>query len=266
MRNGKQRFTLIELLVVIAIIAILAAMLLPALSRARYIAKLVVCVNSQRQVIVGATAYAAEHDGYYPVRYGIEMPDASHTFPQIIASDTKGWDDRHHINPYIPLKELACPFPEMKDVMASTDPIMSMSYAFYFGYVWRDNGGLPGPYTKMKRLGDTISVNGKEFDILVADLTMVRRDSSVQSSHPDYGTSSMRQGGFWANTVKFWSKRGHIRGPLDLNFGRTDGSVFAVKRVQVEDARLEKTYQKYSNDNRTLDEYWALLPSVELTN
>ena len=63
----RSRFTLIELLVVIAIIAILAAMLMPALSKAREAAKSSNCVSNMKSVIAAGQFYASDNQGMLPL-------------------------------------------------------------------------------------------------------------------------------------------------------------------------------------------------------
>lgn len=70
--GGSQAFTLTELLVVIVIIAILAALLLPAMASAREKGRRTVCISNARQIALGLQVYVQDHDGRIP--YGPKAP------------------------------------------------------------------------------------------------------------------------------------------------------------------------------------------------
>lgn len=63
----RNKFTLIELMLVIAIIAILAALLLPALNQAKETAKNIMCVNNQRQIELSWEYYVGDWNGALPM-------------------------------------------------------------------------------------------------------------------------------------------------------------------------------------------------------
>lgn len=86
----RTRFTLIELLVVIAIIAILAAMLLPALNNSKVMAKSIACVNNQRQCGTAISMYANDWNDY------VIRPEGSGTHKQRL------WADQLMCNQYLP--------------------------------------------------------------------------------------------------------------------------------------------------------------------
>ena len=67
-KNGNGAFTLVELLVVIAVIAILAALLLPALGRAKAKASATYCANNGHQLSIAANVYASDYADWLPTQ------------------------------------------------------------------------------------------------------------------------------------------------------------------------------------------------------
>jgi prepilin-type N-terminal cleavage/methylation domain-containing protein/prepilin-type processing-associated H-X9-DG protein len=112
-RGERRAFTLIELLVVIAVIGILAAMLLPALSRSKLKSQSTICVNNTRQLAIAWMTYAGDNGDQLVLNRKMSDPDGANAWVDSVAGDESWPSGATNIVPI--LKGLLFPYnPSLK--------------------------------------------------------------------------------------------------------------------------------------------------------
>ncbi|MAE66775.1 MAG: hypothetical protein CMJ18_21105 [Phycisphaeraceae bacterium] len=245
-------FTLIELLVVISIVALLIALLMPAIKRARALARQAICLSNVHQMLMGLHTYAAENGGYFPHGHG--GANAATTFeitsPWARAGNgrfdydggTEGWTGMGKLFQYDMLTD-----PEV--VYCPSQRFESFSYP----KGWHD--GIANGYRTTSyhyRLFGQIS-SGMTFDDLSAlhnhqtevDGPIVLVSDIFHLGHPNWGP-------YPADVL--WA---HHESPPGLNLGFSDGH--ATFRTDRRTYDYAVTFTHFGFQDHLVMLYWQLL-------
>lgn len=270
-------FTLIELLIVISIIAVLMSVIMPAMRKAKEQAKLALCANNQRQVIIGITAYHSDYGDFPPSIFELEVANAptkamnAWTFPSRLnywpkhvvdsTNPTKGYVG-YYLASYITEGYIFnCPFANWAEnttyinykgepttytelYRTGDSQYLYSSYNLlwnYYGYDWDNNGiRFAGPGRNSK---NTLAV----FDTILYDDQAANKTKTWQVTHPFKGGTKNKSTLFYE---LYDPTEDASRLNCKINAGYTDGSVHSfspAETVRVRAIRYNSCFQRMPN-------------------